>query len=56
MNGNEQIGLGYYEAEHLTSGILIPRHGLEPLSEAFADIVRFVGLDPTPNPGQERLL
>ncbi len=42
----EHIGLGAYDDGRFTNGILIPRRALEPLSEAFADIVGFLGLTP----------
>lgn len=51
----EHVGLGAYDDGHLTSGILIPRRALEPLSEAFLDVVRFLGLNPAPSEGQGRL-
>lgn len=51
----EHVGLGTYDNGDLVNGILIPRRALEPLSEAFADIVGFLGLNPSPTPGQGRL-
>lgn len=51
----DHVGLGAYDDGRLSNGILIPRRALEPLSEAFADIVRFLGLNPAPTSGQGRL-
>jgi len=55
IDGGEHIGLGDYQDDALTSGILVPRHGLEAMTEAFADVTRFLGLNPAPIPGQKTL-
>jgi len=52
IDHEEHVGLGFFVNGQLVHGIVVPRRALVPLSEAFADVVRYLGLSPAPIPGQ----